>query len=112
MNRNPSTDFGNREWNLLVPKVWFAMEICEICALGCKLAQQPPVGDTDGAHSSSDSEQVTATFFTLFNFLKRKRLVSLIITCLHSLVGILMSLYYTYAVLLFIPYNTIISAAV
>jgi hypothetical protein len=39
-NGSPSTGFGNKEWNLLVPKFWFAMEIGEISAVGCKLAKQ------------------------------------------------------------------------
>jgi len=39
-NWDPSTDVGNKEWNLLVSKFWFAMEICKITALGCKLVKQ------------------------------------------------------------------------
>jgi len=39
-NGVPSTDFGNKERNLLVQIFWIAMEICEIGTLDCKLAKQ------------------------------------------------------------------------
>jgi len=114
--RVPSTDFGNKEWNLLFSKFWFAMEICEIIALGCKLAKQPLVGG-HGQRSQIFWLRIIYCYFLctfyLFKYVRIQRQTRLfnnyLFTCIR---GLLVSLYCTHALLLFIPCSFTILATV